>query len=178
MQNIPARVIIAFCFAVVASIVLGSLILVYAKREMPVRIGDVAPNIKTVTVHGQPFALNTLRGRPILLDFFTPWCPPCIAETPDLISFSKKYGKVVDVVLIDRGDGTGLVQQYIQKYHVPSEVTVLLDPRNRWSPPYGVTGQPETFFITPNGTIVSHTVGPLSEGQMVQYALASGIKLP
>ena len=147
------------------------------RSHTPVKIGGIAPNIKTTTVSGQPFALDTLRGEPILLNFFTPWCPPCIKETPDLISFAKQYGKQIHVVMIDRGDGAVLVKQYVTKYHLPKTIIVLLSPYDNWSPRYGVTGQPETFFITAHGIVKYHLIGPLTKSQMVGYAEAVGLHI-
>ncbi len=143
----------------------------------PVKIGGIAPDIKTTTVSGQPFALDAFRGKPILLNFFTPWCPPCIQETPDLISFSEQYGIQIHVVMIDRGDGTALVKQYVKKYHLPKPITVLLSPYDNWSPRYGVTGQPETFFISANGIVKYHLIGPLTKSQMTVYAEAVGLHI-
>lgn len=170
MRTFNRRTLTATIVAVVLVVGFGYLILRNWKHEAPVQIGQQAPNIQTNTVGGQTFSLASLQGQPVLLDFFTPWCPPCIQETPDLVSFAKQYGNEVHVVLIDRGDGTGLVQDYVKKYAIPDNVTVLLDPNNDWSAPYGVAGQPETFFITTSGTVVHHTIGPLTEAQMVKYA--------
>jgi cytochrome c biogenesis protein CcmG, thiol:disulfide interchange protein DsbE len=161
--------------ALVASVLLGYLLWIYGKHYTPAKIGDVAPNIDAVATTGQPFSLDNLRGEPVLLDFFTPWCAPCIAETPDLIAFAKQYGQKVHVVLIDRGDGEGFVRQYVEKYHTPTDMTVLFNPNDNWSTQYGVTGQPETFFISADGKIVLHTVGPLSQVQMTNDAKAAGM---
>lgn len=175
-ENIGKRLISLLLIAV---FLMGfSYIIVHHDLDhMPVKIGGIAPDIKTTTVSGQSFTLDTLRGKPILLNFFTPWCPPCIKETPDLISFSNQYGNQIHVVMIDRGDGTVLVKQYVKKYHLPKAITVLLSPYDNWSPRYGVTGQPETFFITANGIVKYHLIGPLTKSQMIGYAKAVGLHI-
>ncbi|MCL6442117.1 MAG: TlpA family protein disulfide reductase [Alicyclobacillus sp.] len=167
----------AIIFSVAAVILCGLIVLIvrYIQFTTPVKIGGIAPNIQENTVSGQPFTLASLRGKPVLLNFFTPWCQPCIKETPDLIAFAKKYGSDIHVVMIDRGDGPVMVQQYVSQYHVPGSITVLLSPYDKWSSRYGVTGQPETFFITADGKVVSHLIGPLTERQMVSYAKAAGL---
>jgi len=169
---------------IILAVVVGSVMLIlmswitfrYIKGSRFAKIGDIAPDIQTTTLSGQSFSLDSLRGQPILLNFFTPWCPPCIQETPDLSLFAKEYGSKVHVVLIDRGDGSLLVSSYVNKYHLPKSITVLLNTNDIWSQPYGVTGQPETFLIRPNGVIAYHLIGPLTEPQMVQLAQLSGMK--
>lgn len=169
---------------IILAVVVGSVMLIlmswitfrYIKGSRFAKIGDIAPDIQTTTLSGQSFSLDSLRGQPILLNFFTPWCPPCIQETPDLSLFAKEYGSKVHVVLIDRGDGSLLVSSYVNKYHLPNSITVLLNTNDIWSQPYGVTGQPETFLIRPNGVIAYHLIGPLTEPQMVQLAQLSGMK--
>lgn len=170
----------ATIFAVAGVILLGFIYLVvqYSRFNTPVGIGDTAPNIQERTVSGQSFSLEALRGKPVLLNFFTTWCQPCIEETPDLISFAKQYGNDIHVVMIDRGEGPVMVQQYVSKYHIPSNITVVLSPDDKWSSRYGVTGQPETFFITADGTVTSHLIGPLTESQMLSYAKAAGLSMP
>lgn len=167
-------------FPVVSSVLLLGLIYIVVQHYQyytPVKIGGVAPDIQATTVNGKAFTLDSFRGKPVLLNFFTPWCPPCIEETPDLSAFAKQYGNKVHVVMIDRGDGEGLVQQYVAKYHLPKSITVLLSPYDNWSPRYGVTGQPETFFITSNGNVADHLIGPLTESQMIHYAKTVGLNV-
>lgn len=178
MQKISRRNTVTLVVFIVVSALLGYYVWQYAKYVTPAKIGDTAPDIKTVTMVGRPFELEKLQGEPVLLNFFTPWCPPCIQETPDLISFSKQYGKRIHVVMIDRGDDDVLVQQFVKKYHLPTSITVLLSPDDHWSPPFGVTGQPETFLISSSGRIVNHIIGPLTEAQMVQYSKEAGMQTP
>lgn len=152
------------------------LIVQSARFNTPVKVGGMAPNIQEETVTGQSFTLDALRGKPVLLNFFTTWCPPCIQETPDLIAFDKRYGEWVHVVMIDRGDDPVLVRRYVEQYHLPKTMTVLLSPNDKWSRPFGVTGQPETFFITAGGMVTSHLIGPLTASQMVADAKVVGFR--
>ncbi len=41
---------------------------------------------------GRPLALATLRGRPLLLNFWATWCPPCVREMPLLDAFDREHG--------------------------------------------------------------------------------------
>lgn len=133
MHKISRRNMVISIVFTVLTVILGYYVWQYAKYVTPVKVGDTAPNIKAVTVKGHPFELDKLQGEPVFLNFFTPWCPPCIQETPDLIKFSEEYGRRIHVVMIDRGDDDVLVQQYVKKYHLPrseaaSPVLLLTSP--------------------------------------------------
>ncbi|QQE78456.1 TlpA disulfide reductase family protein [Alicyclobacillus sp. SO9] len=165
-MKIERRSIIIVASAVMALVVVLILMFKNYHPRSAVKPGQTVPNVRTTTVAGTSFELDSLRGEPVFLNFFAPWCPPCIEETPDLITFAKKHGEKVHVVMVDRGDSKALVVQYIKKYHLPDSITVLLDPNNSWTPVFGITGQPETLFITSHGKLVKHVIGPLTLQQM------------
>lgn len=175
MKKLPGNVIAAIILLIVFSALGTWLVIAYNRSLKVAAVGDLAPDIQTPTVTFQSFDLNSLRGEPVFLNYFTPWCVPCQQETPDIIQFAKQYGNRIHLVMIDRGDPVNMIRDYINKYHLPADITVLQDPNNDWSQPFGVTGQPETFFIRSNGIIASHLIGPLTEAQMIQYAKAAGM---
>lgn len=51
------------------------------------KVGSLAPDFAWDTVNG-PQHLTSLRGHPVLLEFFAPWCPQCQRETPMMNSFA------------------------------------------------------------------------------------------
>jgi thiol-disulfide isomerase/thioredoxin len=52
-----------------------------------------APEFSVTTLQGEHIALEDLRGRVVLLDFWATWCGPCIAATPGLVRLQKKYAE-------------------------------------------------------------------------------------
>lgn len=149
------------------------LIVRYSASTRVAAVGDPAPDISAVTVSSQPFDLHALQGEPVVIDYFAPWCQPCVAETPTLIQFAKQVSGHVHVVLIDRGDPASMVKNYIRQFHLPSSIIVVLDPNDQWSQPYGVTGQPETVFVSATGRITAHKLGPLTVAQLTNLAGAT-----
>lgn len=133
----------------------------------PVQVGQHAPEFRLPMIDGTTYTLPNHPQKVILINFFTTWCPPCQAEAPDLSRFIKQYHDRVQLVMIDRREGKGIVSSFIRKYHLQKAV-VVLDATDSMVAPYGVTGQPETFGIDQRGIVKFHIVGPLTYENLVQ----------
>jgi thiol-disulfide isomerase/thioredoxin len=51
----------------------------------------VAPSVALKDLHGHTVNLEAYRGRVVLINFWATWCPPCLAEMPDLVKLQKDY---------------------------------------------------------------------------------------
>ncbi|MGH9380089.1 MAG: TlpA family protein disulfide reductase [Thermoanaerobaculia bacterium] len=110
-------------------------------------------------------ALDELRGTPVVLNFWASWCVPCREEAPLLASSWRRYGP--DGVLfvgLNMQDVTGDAESFMREFD--NTYLNVRDPSNATAREWGVTGIPETFFITPSGQVVSHVIGVVSEEQM------------
>lgn len=54
-------------------------------------VGKIAPNVTFTDLEGQSYDLHTLKGKVILINFWATWCPPCVAEFPDLLTLASQY---------------------------------------------------------------------------------------
>ena len=61
---------------------------------------NYAPDFSFTSSEGEHIALEDLRGKVILLDFWGTWCPPCVESVPELRNLHKKYSKEQSFVLI------------------------------------------------------------------------------
>ncbi|HEX2051903.1 MAG TPA: TlpA disulfide reductase family protein [Actinomycetota bacterium] len=124
--------------------------------------GDAAPGFRAPLLGGGgELGLEELRGKPVVLNFWASWCVPCEDEAPMLRRAHRRYGDRVAFVGVDvrdaRSDALAFVERYGLTY--PS----VRDERQEIYRDYGLTGQPETFFIDADGTIVEHVNGPLTD---------------
>ncbi len=141
-------------------------------------LGRPAPGITGTTLAGGPFRLAAYRGRWVVLNFFASWCPPCQDEEPDLVTFAFQHRAPGDAALISVVyDDTTAAARAFEKSAGATWPTVV-DPGGQIALRYGVRGPPETFLISPSGTVVAHldsavTVNDLDE--QIADARAAGL---
>ncbi|MBE3551969.1 MAG: TlpA family protein disulfide reductase [Kyrpidia tusciae] len=154
----------AFQWALLIPVILLGAALAYAAWHLAggggpkAAVGQSAPELTLTDLEGRTFHLSDYRGRVVVLNFFTSWCPPCQQEAPDLARFARSAGPGTVLVMVDRGEAEGPVRRFIQQYGIDAHV--VMDPDNRASQAFGVTGQPETFIIDRQGIIRRHVIGP------------------
>ena len=121
---------------------------------------DSAPDFEVVLFSGEPFRLSEMKGRPVVLNFWFPSCPPCRAEMPDLEKASQKYGDdgvvFIGIQLLGldtEEDGKEFIKDIRITYPmaVDRDNTLIVD--------YGVTGFPATYFIDKEGNIARRWTG-------------------
>lgn len=118
-----------------------------------------APDFTMPLFGGGEVRLADLRGRPVLLNFWASWCVPCEIEMPALEQAHRKYGDRVVFLGIDVQDTEEEGLRFLQRTGVTYRNGRDLD--GAISIEYGMTGVPETFFITRDGQIQRKWVGPL-----------------
>ncbi len=71
------------------------------------RSSAVAADFKLQDLNGKTVRLSDFKGKPVLIDFWATWCPPCRASIPEIEKLHKSYsgkGLVVLSVSLDEGD--------------------------------------------------------------------------
>ena len=119
-----------------------------------------APDFTLVLSDGRAVKLSDYRGKAVVINFWASWCAPCRAEAPTLEETHKRYADrgvvILGIGLWDTEEAAAEFRKvYGQTY--PSGV----DPNGKIAIEYGVSGIPETYFITPDGMIAAKFVGPL-----------------
>ena len=129
------------------------------------RQGFAAPDFTLDLLGGGEVTLSDLIGKPVMINLWASWCPPCRAEMP---AIQKVYQDYQDLGLIILGvnttnqdneaDAAAFVRQYGLTFPIP------LDRDGSVSVLYDLRGLPTTFFIDRKGIIRSVVVGgPMSE---------------
>jgi peroxiredoxin len=134
-------------------------------------VGNLAPNFGIQSMDGQSVFLNQFRGHPVLLNFWTTWCPSCKAEMPLIqsVSMDKTLAdKGLEVLTVDLGENLNTVESFKKSNNYT--FNTLLDTQQIVADLYNVWSIPTTFFIDKNGVIKNVRIGAFaSESEVRSY---------
>ena len=129
-----------------------------------------APNVTILDASGKEVQLQSLVGKPIILNFWASWCPPCKQEMPDFEAAYKKYGTDIQFMMVNMTDGgretIATAEKYIasQGYSFP----VYFDTKQEAAIEYGVSAIPTTYFINAQGHIIAYAAGAITAQHLEQ----------
>jgi thiol-disulfide isomerase/thioredoxin len=133
-----------------------------------------APDFVVFDQQGKEVRLSDYKGKPVVLNFWASWCPPCRGEMPH---FNEIYNEVKEntvFIMVDLVDGqretqaTGKAFIKEQDYVFP----VYFDNQQKAAVAYNISSIPTTFFINSRGNIVK-----AYEGAIDKKTLQAGIDL-
>ncbi len=125
-------------------------------------VGHEAPSLTGTTLDGQPFDLASLRGRWVVVNFFASWCPPCQQEEPNLVTFAFQHRQPGGVALVGvvYDDTASAARSFLSS--TGATWPAIPDPDGTDAVAFGVRAPPETFLLSPTGTVVAHFDGPVT----------------
>jgi cytochrome c biogenesis protein CcmG/thiol:disulfide interchange protein DsbE len=167
----------AVALAAVAGL-LGLLVWRLTHQSHPPKLGGPAPAFSLHRI-GAPgtLALASLRGKPVVLNFWASWCVPCKGEATMLERAWLRYRSRGVVFLgIDYNDVTRDARTFLSRHGVT--YPTLQDGSGAVADRYGVSAVPETYVVDRRGRLVVHIVGTVvgQSGELrrgVQAALRS-----
>jgi cytochrome c biogenesis protein CcmG, thiol:disulfide interchange protein DsbE len=131
-------------------------------------IGSSAPDF-TVKDSDRTVNLRDLRGKIVILNFWTSWCEPCAVEMPSLSRLQKEMASRITVVGVSTDDDPGAYHRFLRQYNI--EFLTVNDTQKKSSDLYGTTGQPETFIIDSSGVLRRKFIGAVNwtSPEIVEY---------
>lgn len=115
--------------------------------------------------NGETLQLSALRGKVVVLDFWSSWCPPCRVEASLLAeTYDRFQNRGVEFVGITIWDSEEEALKFIQAFGI--NYPNGLDSNGKIAIDYGIRGIPEKFFLDRDGLLVRRYSGPLSEQQL------------
>jgi cytochrome c biogenesis protein CcmG, thiol:disulfide interchange protein DsbE len=126
-----------------------------------------APEFTLERLDGEgDLSLASLRGKPVVLNFWASWCGPCKDEAPLLQEASERWAdEGVAFVGIDVKDFRGDARDFLERFGVT--YPNVYDGKGSTIGRYGVTGYPETYFIDAEGRVRHRIAGPVEDARDV-----------
>lgn len=116
------------------------------------QIGKKAAEFSLPTVSGENVALQSLRGKVVLLNFWATWCGPCRQELPELARVQEKFrqrGLAVIAVTVD--NEVENVRGFLKKYEI--KLQALWDKKKKVADAYVVEKMPSSYLIDRTGVV-------------------------
>jgi cytochrome c biogenesis protein CcmG, thiol:disulfide interchange protein DsbE len=127
-------------------------------------VGRPAPNWTEQSLPGPNLSLASLHGKPIYLNFFATWCPPCNQEAPAINALQRQYGaRGLEVVGVDVLENARKAQLFRDQHHLIYPIVV---DRGTLRDQYQINGLPVHVFIDRGGVVRKIVVGELSTADM------------
>ena len=125
--------------------------------ELP---GEVtAPNLALPDLSGKTRRLADYRGRPVLVNFWAVWCPPCRRELAALAELrSRVVGAGIEVFAVNLGDSSERIMTFFADHPAPG-LPVLLDGEKSAAVAWHVSELPVTFAVDPAGILRLGAIG-------------------
>jgi cytochrome c biogenesis protein CcmG, thiol:disulfide interchange protein DsbE len=134
--------------------------------------GKVAPGLTGTTIDGRSFDLDSYRGQWVLVNFFATWCPPCVAEHPELVALSQNATTPVQVVSVAFQDQTANVVDFFAENG--GSWPVLVSDTGQAALEYGVVKLPESYLVDPDGRVVKKLISGITAAEVADIVSAEG----
>lgn len=132
---------------------------------------NTAPDFTVLDANGKKTRLSDNFGKPIVINFWATWCPPCKRELPDFDKLCTEYGDKVVFMMVNLTDGRRDTVDGTKKFISKNGYTfpVYFDTEYNGADAYNVSSIPQTTFIDANGNVYTTRIGAMNETVLRSY---------
>lgn len=132
----------------------------YLKNLANVAVGKKAPGITQFDLQGNPYGLQDLKGKYVLVNFWASWCPPCRAENPNLVdTYAEFKDKNFEILGVSFDKDMDAWKKAIDDDKLTwKHISDLQHWNNGASIPYGVKAIPQNVLVDPSGIIIARNL--------------------
>lgn len=147
---------------VVGMLVWGGGQLVLRSLEQGTRL----PELALRDIDGQPVDLHDYLGKPLVVNLWATWCPPCRREMP-VLAKAQARESAVTFLIINQGEGEAEIREFLAASGLQLD-NLLLDSGNRLGQQVGSRALPTTLFYDAQGRQVGSHLGELSPASLAR----------
>lgn len=125
-------------------------------------------NIKLTNAAGRSIDFSEFKGQTVFLNFWATWCPPCVAEMPDIENLYEQKGEDVAFVMISLDKDREKALRFIQRKDFKMPIYFLESGLPRV---YNPSSIPTTYVISPQGEIVmtQHGMAKYNSDSFIEF---------
>lgn len=128
------------------------------------------PRVTLTDLDGRAIPLASFAGKPMVLNLWASWCPPCRREVPAL-GKAQQESPDLNFVFVNQGEDAAAVQAYLQAEGLPLR-HVMRDPQGALARAAGAPGLPTTLFFDAEGMLVDKRMGEVSRATLAEHLAA------
>jgi len=121
------------------------------------------------SIDGQIRNLNHYKGKWVVVNYWATWCPPCIAEMPDLQAFHEEHSERDAVVIGMNVENLSSehLQNFLDTYFITYPIyKISLQQKTELGL---IPGLPTTFLVSPEGTVEARQVGSVTSEMIENF---------
>ena len=148
----------------VAAVVVAQLLVQTATPSLA--LGEAAPPLALADLEGRPLALQSLRGRVVLVNFWATWCAPCLEEIPELTeAWREQRGRCLEILGVAEESGSPAeVAEFARRHAIP--YPLVLDRDGKAAADWRVPGYPRSYLVDREGRVQRVFDGALSRRRL------------
>jgi len=125
------------------------------------------PDVELAELNGQPASLAAVAdGKPLVVNLWATWCPPCIREMPVLETAQQNYTNI-RFVFANQGEHAETIRRFLEKQSLNLD-HVVSDQTGSFGQVVGSHGLPTTLFYSADGQLLDSHMGELSRATLVE----------
>jgi len=127
-----------------------------------------APDFTVQNAKGDIVKLSDMLGKPVVLNFWASWCPPCKSEMPEFNKVYQDLGGSVEFMMVNATDGSRETKESGDTYVTTAGYVfpVYFDTNQDAVIKYSIRAIPTTFFIDSEGNIINAVEGAINENTL------------
>ncbi len=125
---------------------------------------------------GQQLNMQSLKGKPVLVNLWATWCAPCVAELPALDKLAATLDGKVKVLTVNQDSGEPQKAGEFLKQRGVTRLEAWLDPKNDLAFQFGAETLPVTVMYDSQGREVWRVAGPKEWGDAETMELIAEAK--
>ncbi|WP_341805001.1 redoxin domain-containing protein [Paenibacillus turpanensis] len=155
------QIVILLAVVAIGVYTIGGSLFMSDKQEPP-KAKEPMPNFTLTDASGKQVSLEDFKGKPVIVNFWGTFCPPCVEETPALQRQYEKWKQEGLVIIgVNLDEEPIRVESFTRQFGVT--YPVVIDKDLELAERFGVFQYPTTFFVNRDGVIQDIFVGGMQE---------------